>query len=78
MGVLSDVGISHIVNAGHIFVQQPAHPSFNSWQAFNDIMNKCYTDGSQVPPLPPNVEGIHNWFINQITLIKKLYSLGAS
>lgn len=57
MGVLLDVVISHIVNAGHVFVQQPTNPVFIAWQSLNECMKQCYADGSEVPPLPTNVEG---------------------
>lgn len=52
-----DVIVSNIVSAGHVFVQQPTHPSFNSYQRLADCLNSCYADGSTVPPLPEAVEG---------------------
>lgn len=59
MGVLIDVVISQVVNAGHIFVQQPTHPTFNSWQRLDDCMNACYGDGTTSPPLPSHIDGIY-------------------
>lgn len=57
MGVLADVIISDIVSGGHVFVQQPTHPSFLSWQRLSEFMNNCYGDGTSIPPLPDSVEG---------------------
>ena len=52
-----DVVISHVVSAGHVFVQQPTLPVFTSWQRLDAIMNGCYGDGSAAPCLPNGVEG---------------------
>lgn len=55
-GVSVEVVVSAIVNAGHIFVQQPTHPSFPSLERLQQYMNSCYSD-QNVPTLPRPVEG---------------------
>jgi len=57
MGVTVDVVVSNVVSAGHVFVQQPTHPSYSSYQRLVDFMREVYCDGSTVPPMPTNVEG---------------------
>ncbi|ESO95396.1 hypothetical protein LOTGIDRAFT_215053 [Lottia gigantea] len=55
-GVSVDVIVSNIVDAGHIFVQQPTHPSFPSLDRLNQFMMMCYTQDKMVPPLPQPIE----------------------
>ncbi|KAK7485431.1 hypothetical protein BaRGS_00023379 [Batillaria attramentaria] len=55
-GVSVEVVVSAIVNAGHIFVQQPTHPSFPSLESLMIVMNTVYSD-ENVPSLPRPVEG---------------------
>ncbi|KAK7087594.1 A-kinase anchor protein 1, mitochondrial-like [Littorina saxatilis] len=55
-GVSVEIVVSAIVNAGHIFVQQPAHPTFPSLERLNHFMNACYSD-QNAPLLPRPVEG---------------------
>lgn len=56
-GVSVDVVVSSIVDAGHIFMQQPTHPSFPSLERLNQFMNSCYTQDGIVPQLPRPLEG---------------------
>ncbi|RZF35498.1 hypothetical protein LSTR_LSTR010189 [Laodelphax striatellus] len=45
-GVNNDVILSSLVSAGHMFLQQPTHPSFQQLAALNQLMNAnyCYND----------------------------------
>ena len=52
-----DIVVSSIVDAGHIFMQQPTHPSFPSLERLNQFMNACYTQDGIVPQLPRPLEG---------------------
>ena len=47
-----DVIVSSVVDANHVFVQQPTHPTFSSLENLNYYMNLCYTQDNAVPPLP--------------------------
>ena len=62
-GVSIDIVVSAIVNAGHIFVQQPTHPTFPSLERLSHFMNACYSD-QNAPMLPRPVEG--NFFSHLI------------
>ncbi|XP_076453378.1 uncharacterized protein LOC143288608 [Babylonia areolata] len=54
-GVSIDVVVSAVVDAGHIFIQQPTHPTFPSLERLSHFMNVCYGDPS-APSLPRPVE----------------------
>ncbi|XP_004520187.1 A-kinase anchor protein 1, mitochondrial isoform X2 [Ceratitis capitata] len=50
-GINNDVRVSTIINAGHMFVQQPLHPTAPKL----DVLNKCISDSYETmvtPPLP--------------------------
>ncbi|XP_041349946.1 A-kinase anchor protein 1, mitochondrial-like [Gigantopelta aegis] len=51
-----DIVISNIVDAGHIFVQQPTHPTFPSLERLNHFMMACYSQDQMVPGLPRPIE----------------------
>ncbi|XP_050410418.1 A-kinase anchor protein 1, mitochondrial [Patella vulgata] len=55
-GVSVDVVVSSIVDAGHVFVQQPTHPSFPSLERLDQCMAVCYSQNKMVPPLPRPIE----------------------
>ncbi|KAK6184235.1 hypothetical protein SNE40_006745 [Patella caerulea] len=55
-GVSVDVVVSSIVDAGHVFVQQPTHPSFPSLERLDQFMSVCYSQNKMVPPLPRPIE----------------------
>ena len=42
-GVSCDVALTSIVNAGHIFLQQPTHPTFPSLSRLFQFMTATYT-----------------------------------
>uniref|UniRef100_U5EQ12 Putative a-kinase anchor protein 1 n=1 Tax=Corethrella appendiculata TaxID=1370023 RepID=U5EQ12_9DIPT len=50
-GINNDVVISAIINGGHIFVQQPLHPSFPSLNILQNCMNLSYSN-IETPVLP--------------------------
>ena len=56
-GVSIDVVVSSIVDAGHIFIQQPTHPSYPSLERLNQFMISCYMQDGLVPQLPRPLEG---------------------
>ena len=72
-----DVVVSSIVDAGHIFMQQPTHPSFPSLERLNQFMNSCYTQDGIVPQLPRPLEvGVicsapimDGWYRAQVTAV---------
>lgn len=76
-GVSVDVVVSSIVDAGHIFMQQPTHPSFPSLERLNQYMNACYTQDGVVPQLPRPLEvGVicvapvmDGWYRAQVTAV---------
>ncbi|XP_055618113.1 A-kinase anchor protein 1, mitochondrial [Toxorhynchites rutilus septentrionalis] len=49
----NDVIISSIVNGGHVFVQQPLHPSFQSIEAMQENLNTIYN--LEEAPLLPSI-----------------------
>ncbi|XP_013383304.1 A-kinase anchor protein 1, mitochondrial isoform X2 [Lingula anatina] len=55
-GVMVDVIVSSIVNASHIFVQQPTHPTYPSLERLNQFMIMCYQHDGIVPQLPRPIE----------------------
>ncbi|KAK3591532.1 hypothetical protein CHS0354_031644 [Potamilus streckersoni] len=55
-GVSLDIVVSSIVDAGHIFVQQPTHPTFPSLDRLNQFMLACYSQPGAVPDLPQPIE----------------------
>lgn len=66
-GVSIDVVVSSIVDAGHIFIQQPTHPSFPSLERLNQFMIACYMQDGLVPQLPRPLEGGTLKFIYTLT-----------
>lgn len=42
-GIMHDVCVSSIVNGGHIFVQQPGHPTFSALERLDNCMYNTYT-----------------------------------
>lgn len=56
-----------MVTPGHLFLQQPTHPSFPNLNVLNGIMNACYNDNDS-PLLPNPIPGKHlynsyiHWF----------------
>lgn len=71
-GINNDVSVSSIVNGGHVFLQQPLHPSFPSLNTLQQCLNHSYnmTETPQLPEITENaicvtaVQG--NWFRVQI------------
>lgn len=71
-GINNDVSVSSIVNGGHVFLQQPLHPSFPSLNTLQQCLNQSYnmTETPQLPEITENaicvtaVQG--NWFRVQI------------
>ncbi|KAK0041002.1 A-kinase anchor protein 1 mitochondrial [Biomphalaria pfeifferi] len=55
-GVSVEVFVSAIVDAGHIFVQQPTHRSFMSLEKLTYFLNTVYGQDPNVPCVPTPVE----------------------
>lgn len=55
-GINNDVSVSSIVNGGHIFLQQPLHPSFPSLNTLQQCLNQSYnmTETPQLPEITEN------------------------
>jgi len=54
-GALHDVFVSHIVSGGHIFLQQPNHPTHSSLARLEDLMSKAYCKFTSIPDIPREV-----------------------
>jgi len=54
-GALHDVFVSHIVSGGHIFLQQPSHPTHASLSRLEDLMCKAYTKLPSIPDIPREI-----------------------
>ncbi|XP_075051038.1 uncharacterized protein LOC142138332 isoform X2 [Mixophyes fleayi] len=72
--VTVEVIVVNVVNAGHLFVQQHAHPTFHALRGLDQLMSLCYTQ-SGIPTLPTPVEvgvicaapiGDHAWWRAQV------------
>lgn len=50
-GVNNDVILSSLVSAGHLFLQQPIHPTFPALQQLQGCMSSAYAD-PELPGLP--------------------------
>lgn len=48
--------LTSVVSAGHVFMQQPGHPSFSALNRLNNCMNQCYCQSNAVPSLPEPIE----------------------
>ncbi|KAH9499386.1 A-kinase anchor protein 1, mitochondrial [Bulinus truncatus] len=55
-GVSVEVFVSAIVDAGHVFVQQPTHRSFMSLEKLTYFLNSVYGQDPNVPCVPTPVE----------------------
>ncbi|CAL1528751.1 unnamed protein product [Lymnaea stagnalis] len=55
-GVSVEVYVSAIVDAGHVFVQQPTHRSFMSLEKLTYFLNTVYGQDPNVPCVPTPVE----------------------
>ncbi|XP_039292884.1 A-kinase anchor protein 1, mitochondrial isoform X2 [Nilaparvata lugens] len=75
-GVNNDVILSSLVSAGHMFLQQPTHPSFQQLAALNQVMNAnyCYNDSPSLEE--PVKDGVcaapapmGGWFRAQIVAV---------
>lgn len=53
-GIMHDVFISSIVNGGHVFIQQPTHPTFSALERLDTCMYNTYTQLS-APEMPKPV-----------------------
>lgn len=56
-GVNNDVVISSVVSAGHLFLQQPMHPTYQSLSILNINMNQVYSSPEAPSVLKP-IKGI--------------------
>ncbi len=52
-GVNNDVVISSLVNADHLFLQQPMHPTYQSLTLLNLSMNQVYNSPEAPVVLKP-------------------------
>lgn len=59
-GINNDVVISAILNGGHVFLQQPSHPTFQQLKALHACMAQHYSTGAAAPVLeiPPQPDSI--------------------
>lgn len=71
-GINNDVTISTIISGGHVFLQQPLHPSYPSLNVLQQYMNQTYSM-SEAPPLPNIIKDSicvvsvqNNWYRVQI------------
>jgi len=45
-GIMHEVYVSSIISGGHVFIQQPCHPTFFALERLDSCMSKCYTSFS--------------------------------
>lgn len=50
-GINNDVTVSTVVNGGHLFLQQPLHPTYPSLNVLQNCMNQSYSS-FESPALP--------------------------
>ena len=55
-GVSVQVYVSAVVDAGHIFVQQPTHRSFMCLEKLNYFLNTIYSQDPNIPCVPLPLE----------------------
>lgn len=71
-GINNDVAVCSVVNGGHVFLQQPLHPSFPSLNTMQHCMDQSYNmhETPQLPEITENaicVAGVHgSWYRVQI------------
>ncbi|XP_038058869.1 A-kinase anchor protein 1, mitochondrial-like [Patiria miniata] len=54
--IVNDVIVSSVVSAGHVFIQQPTHPTYMALTRLNSFMGNCYSQVDLTPPLPRPIE----------------------
>ena len=54
---MTEVNVSSVVAANHLFLQVPSHPSFCMLEKQNAFMIMCYGSDGIVPQLPRPIEG---------------------
>ncbi|XP_071790548.1 A-kinase anchor protein 1, mitochondrial-like [Asterias amurensis] len=54
--IINDVLVSSVVSAGHVFIQQPTHPTYMALPRLDSFMNNCYSQVEMTPPLPRPIE----------------------
>ncbi|XP_077995376.1 uncharacterized protein LOC144448906 [Glandiceps talaboti] len=53
---VTDVVVSSIVTTGHLFVQQPSHPSYTSLSRLDNFMVMCYAPPAETPDMPRPID----------------------
>ncbi|GAB1602638.1 hypothetical protein Ahia01_000543400 [Argonauta hians] len=51
-GVPVDVVVTSVVDASHVFLQLPTHPTYTALSRLDKFMNRCYSQPGLVPHLP--------------------------
>lgn len=51
-GVSVNILVASIIDAGHLFLQLPTHPTYVALNRLNKFMNRCYSQPGMVPHLP--------------------------
>uniref|UniRef100_A0A182VYF1 Tudor domain-containing protein n=1 Tax=Anopheles minimus TaxID=112268 RepID=A0A182VYF1_9DIPT len=71
-GINNDVAISCIINVGHVFVQQPLHPTHLTLNSMQHSLNQSYklTEAPVLPEIVPNAVCVafvaDNWYRAQV------------
>ena len=55
-GMSCEACVVHAVDAGHVFVQQPTHPTFPSLTLLDQYMIRLYSQSNGIPELPQPCE----------------------
>jgi len=50
-GIMHEVFVSSIISGGHVFIQQPCHPTFFALERLDSCLSRCYS-GFDCPSLP--------------------------
>jgi len=58
-GIMHDVFVSSIVSGGHVFLQQPCHPTFFALERLDACMSRTYSQYTCPPvPLPAQINSV--------------------
>ncbi|GMS88012.1 hypothetical protein PENTCL1PPCAC_10187, partial [Pristionchus entomophagus] len=50
--VACEAAVAHLIDAGHLFIQQPTHPSYSSLALLDQYMIRLYSKSEGIPEVP--------------------------
>ncbi|GMR39992.1 hypothetical protein PMAYCL1PPCAC_10187, partial [Pristionchus mayeri] len=51
-GVACEAAVAHLIDASHLFIQQPTHPSYSSLALLDQYMIRLYSQSEGIPEVP--------------------------